>query len=313
LIANSFREIGGRTMESAGVPDSLAAGGGASHPLLPDYTEDEDEDGNDVTEVDQRRYLALGDNMEVEEQDALGGTPSDTKPRKEGQNLSLEVSRDVDESLSEKARAYILKNRTNTRFEDGLFGKVNPPDGKNSAVPPPHPPVPVTPILSSTASECDTKSNNKLDFPSQFFTIRAARLRSQRVTTLGGVPGFSRAGGDSGRPDNGFQVESDMRSFTVMNFHRTDANRNISSSVTVDLECLACATPHSVRENASAGLPFVVVLADQAFPPMIPGRDGRCIVVIRVKKMGFCLNLSRLSVTFLWNCWGQMDFSQGTV
>jgi hypothetical protein len=68
-----------------------------------------------------------------------------------------------------------------------------------------------------------------------------------------------------------------------MNFHRTNANRNISSSVTVDLECLACATPHSLRDNVSACLPLVVVLADQAFPPMIPGRDGRCIVIIRVE------------------------------
>jgi hypothetical protein len=271
-------------MDSAGAPDARATGGGATHTLLPDYTEDEDEDGNDMMEETQRRHLVLGDNMEVEEQGALGGTPMNTELLKEGQNLSPDASHDFEESVSEKARVFILKNRIKTRVEDSRFGSMNLPDGKNFAVAPPRPPVPnVMPNLPPTVSECDTKGNNKLDFPSQFFTIRAARFQSQKITTLGGVPGFSRMGGDSGRPDSGFRVEGDMRSFTVMNFHRTDANCNISSSVTVDLECLACATPHSLRDNVSAGLPLIIVLADQAFPPMIPGRDGRCIVVIRVE------------------------------
>jgi hypothetical protein len=113
--------------------------------------------------------------------------------------------------------------------------------------------------LSPAAIDFETNCKNNLDFPSQFYTIRAARFRSLRVTTLGGVLGFSRLGVESGRPDCGFRVEGDMRSFTVMNFHRTDANRNISSSVTVELECLACMAPHSLRDNAAAGLPLVVV------------------------------------------------------
>jgi hypothetical protein len=230
-------------MENAGIPDPGAVGGGGALPLLLDYTEDEDEGDIDTTEMGLRRHLLRGENMEVEDQGAVGGTSTDIKHRKEGQNLSPEVSQEFDESLSDKARAYILNNRTNARSDEGIFGKVNLLDDKNSAVPPPRPPVPLTTTLSSSASECDTKANNKLDFPSQFFTIRAARFRSQKVTTLGGVPGFSRSGGDSGRPDVGFRVDGDMRSFTIMNFHRTDANRNISSSVTVDLGCLACATP----------------------------------------------------------------------
>jgi hypothetical protein len=77
-----------------------------------------------------------------------------------------------------------------------------------------------------------------------------------------------------------------------MNFHRTDANRNISSSVTVELECLACVAPHSLRDNAAAGLPLVVVLADQAFPPMIPGCDGRCVVIVRVED-GFLFEIEQ--------------------
>ncbi len=139
MIVNFSREIDGRTKESAGAPDALATGGGATHSLLPDYTEDEDEDGNDMTEETQRRHLALGDNMEVEEQGALGGTPMNTEPLKEGQNLSPDASHDFEESVSEKARVYILKNRIKTRVEDSRFGNVNPPDGKNFAVAPPGP------------------------------------------------------------------------------------------------------------------------------------------------------------------------------
>jgi hypothetical protein len=303
-------------MENAGVPDPGAVDGGGALPLLSDYTEDEDEGDTDTTEMVLRRHLPQGENMEVEDQGAVGGASTDIKNRKEGQNLSPEspeLSQEFDESLSDKARAYILKNRTSVRSDGGIFGKVNLSDGKNSAVPPPRPPVPLTTTLSSSASECDTKINNKLDFPSQFFTIRAARFRSQKVTTLGGVPGFSRSGGDSGRPDVGFRVDGDMRSFTIMNFHRTDANRNISSSVTVDLGCLACATPHSIKDNASAGLPIVVVLADQAFPPMIPGRDGKCIVIIRVED-GFLFELEQAFVDIFVELLGPRgSLSRGSV
>jgi hypothetical protein len=68
-----------------------------------------------------------------------------------------------------------------------------------------------------------------------------------------------------------------------MNFHRTDVNRNISASVTVELSCLACDTQHSFKESIAAGIPLVVVLSDQAFPPVVPGKDKKCLVVVRVE------------------------------
>ncbi len=263
-------------MESTSAPDPGTTVVGATHTLLPDYTEDEDADDADTMEDAHRHRLTIGDSMDVEEDGAAGGLHL-SADAEEGQNLSLNASND---SVSEKARVFILKNRKKTAGDDKMSSGKNTQLKEVAAVAPPRPPVPPA---TQTFSDAGKVFTDKLDFPSQFFTIRAARLRAQNITTLGGVPGFSRLGGDSGRPDNGFRVEGDMRSFTVMNFHRTDANRNISSSVTVDLECLACATPHSLRDNNSSGVPVVVVLADQAFPPMIPGQDGRCIVIIRVE------------------------------
>jgi hypothetical protein len=68
-----------------------------------------------------------------------------------------------------------------------------------------------------------------------------------------------------------------------MNFHRTDVNRNISSSVTVGLECLSCDTGHSFKESIGVGVPAVLVLTDQSFPPVLPARDNKCFVIIRVE------------------------------
>jgi hypothetical protein len=84
-------------------------------------------------------------------------------------------------------------------------------------------------------------------------------------------------------PDSGFDIESDSRKFAVKNYHRLDVGRNISASVTVDLGCLACASPHSIREELGTGNAKVIVLSDQAFPPHLPTDDGRCVVVIRVE------------------------------
>ncbi len=127
-------------MESAGAPDARATGVGATHTLLSDYTEDEDADGNDMTEESQRRHLILGDIMDVEEQGAVGGLLLNTEPFKEGQNLSPDASNDLEESVLEKARVFILKNRKRTCVEDRVFGNKNTHDGETFAVAPPHPP-----------------------------------------------------------------------------------------------------------------------------------------------------------------------------
>jgi hypothetical protein len=78
-------------------------------------------------------------------------------------------------------------------------------------------------------------------------------------------------------------VDGDARCFAATNFHRTDVNRNISASVTVGLQCLACETGHSYRDSIGAGIPIVLVLSDQAFPAILPASDGNCIVIVRVE------------------------------
>jgi hypothetical protein len=156
-----------------------------------------------MAEETQRQHLDVRDSMEVEDLGAVGGTLLDIESQKERQNRSHAD----EESVSEKARVYIAKNRNKTRIEDGQFGNVSSFDEKNCAVAPPRPPVSILPTLSPAAIDFETNCKNNLDFPSQFYTIRAARFRSLRVTTLRRVPGFSRLGVESGRPDCGFRVE----------------------------------------------------------------------------------------------------------
>ncbi len=86
------------------------------------------------------------------------------------------------------------------------------------------------------------------------------------------------------RRDMGFKNDGDTRCFAAMNLHRTDVNRNIAVSVTVKLSCLACDTQHSFRESISAGIPLVVVRSDQVFPPILPGKDKKCLVVVRGRR-----------------------------
>jgi hypothetical protein len=68
-----------------------------------------------------------------------------------------------------------------------------------------------------------------------------------------------------------------------MNFHRTDVKRNVSASVTVELGCLACDTQHSFRDSINSGTPLVAFLMDQAFLPILPAKDNKCVVVVRVE------------------------------
>jgi hypothetical protein len=83
--------------------------------------------------------------------------------------------------------------------------------------------------------------------------------------------------------DPGFDVDGDQRKFSVKNYHRQDVGRNISSSVDVELMCLACCSPHSIAEGLGAGRAQVFVVSDQAFPALLPTDDGRCLVVVRVE------------------------------
>ena len=51
-----------------------------------------------------------------------------------------------------------------------------------------------------------------------------------------------------------------------------------------NLDCLACPAPHSLADRLTEeGRPVVFVLSDQAFPAMLPAKEGDCAVIIRVE------------------------------
>ncbi len=81
----------------------------------------------------------------------------------------------------------------------------------------------------------------------------------------------------------GFKNDGDARCYAAMNFHRTDVNRNISASVSVELSCLACDEQHSFWESILAGVPIVIALSVQAFPPILPAKNKKCVAIVHVE------------------------------
>jgi hypothetical protein len=138
------------------------------------------------------------------------------------------------------------------------------------------------------------EKEKKIEFPPQFFTIRATRARESAAEApqLGAISGYSRGSGGSSRRDLGFLVEGDHRCFVAKNIQRTDTMQNVSLSVTADLRCLACGSSHSYRDSLAAGKPLVVILSDQAFPPILPSGDNNCIVIIVGLRTANCTKLS---------------------
>jgi hypothetical protein len=126
-------------------------------------------------------------------------------------------------------------------------------------------------------------------FKPQYMAIKTSRERKEGSQTLGKIGNFSRAGGGvsvggGGAGGAGFAVVGNTRQFAAKNFHDTDGCHNISSSVDHDgLVCLACDPPHSLVSSMSRGEPVAVVVCDQNFPPIMPAKDGKCVVVIRVE------------------------------
>jgi hypothetical protein len=86
-------------------------------------------------------------------------------------------------------------------------------------------------------------------------------------------------------------VEGDTRQYSVQNYHVTVKKRNVSATISMPpigkddpMGCLSCPTPHSLAENLREGLPIVIFLTDQTFPPVLPPTgDGNCTVIIRVE------------------------------
>ncbi len=98
------------------------------------------------------------------------------------------------------------------------------------------------PAVPAPSPEIHGPSGKK--FPQQYYQIRANRLRTYNEVSLGGVGGDTRIGGERNRPDSGFNIPNDHRQMSAKNFHRVDVGRNISTSFSVDLGCLACSVPH---------------------------------------------------------------------
>jgi hypothetical protein len=143
----------------------------------------------------------------------------------------------------------------------------------------PHPPT--AQLEEKTVSAGKKKSC----FPPQYFTIRATKQRCSAPTVLGGVGSQGRSSQSAVHcsQDSGFDVCDDKRQYAAKNFHRMDVSRNISTSISADLECLACIDPHSVGGDILGGIPRVFVVSDQAFPPILPTEDGNCITIVRVE------------------------------
>jgi len=86
-------------------------------------------------------------------------------------------------------------------------------------------------------------------------------------------------------------VVGDTRQYSVQNYHITVKKRNVSATISMPpigkddpMGCLSCPTPHSIAESLREGLPIVIFLTDQTFPPVLPPTgDGNCTVIIRVE------------------------------
>ena len=86
-------------------------------------------------------------------------------------------------------------------------------------------------------------------------------------------------------------MEGDTRQYSVQNYHITVTKRNVSATISMPpigkddpMGCLSCPAPHSLAESIRDGLPIVIFLTDQTFPPVLPPTgDGNCSVIIRVE------------------------------
>jgi hypothetical protein len=102
-----------------------------------------------------------------------------------------ERSDKAEDSLSTKARQFIAKNKNrSTDSAKGCLGGIAVTITNAAEDPPP------SPAPSSNASQSKEKiCSEPIDFPPQFFTIRAARLRAANTTALGDTFGIRRGGG----------------------------------------------------------------------------------------------------------------------
>ncbi len=267
-----------------GDPECTGGAPGTDYPLDYDDTAGHHTDDEDETEEEEQMDVGAVEGDLTDETTTEGCGPSDSEMLKERTHGSIiTIPTDGHFTASEKAKKFIAENRSGC----GGAGKNMfslPSRNKNTAVPPLPPAHGENNLRYRTGSEgSGMEASGLIDFPPQFYTIRASRERTQNNVVLGAVHRFGREERCSERSNAGFRVENDARCFKAMNFHRTDVKRNVSASVTVDLECLSCENQHCIKNNINNSNPVVVVLTDQAFPPVLPAKDNKCVVVIRVE------------------------------
>jgi hypothetical protein len=129
--------------------------------------------------------------------------------------------------------------------------------------------------------------------PPAYSIIRAAKAKLLNAGRLGVVVGLDRTPsfGKIGYGKGGLVVQSDGRSYQTQNYHCTDKGLNMSVSLrrpiagaADDMACLACPNSHSFADRMEReGLPIVVIVSDQHFPPILPAANGDCAVIIRVE------------------------------
>jgi hypothetical protein len=119
-------------------------------------------------------------------------------------------------------------------------------------------------------------------FPPQYNSIRASRANAAPILPLGGIAGLGRdvAKNGIGAAIGGFDIVDNTRQFSVQNYHLVGQRRNVPSTESMPpiggpdpTGCLSCSDSLLLTESLGTvgkGAPVVIILSDQAFPPVLP-------------------------------------------
>jgi hypothetical protein len=128
----------------------------------------------------------------------------------------------------------------------------------------------------------EPSGSGKCSFPPAYNQVRKLRHTAQPYTELPDISGAKRSGNISIRNLPGFELPGDERQYIANNYHIPTLRKNVSTSFRKKddlLFCTACASEHSF----SGQVPFCLVLADQAFPPILPSNHNMCCAIIRLE------------------------------
>jgi hypothetical protein len=176
-------------------PDSRETGGGAepgiSPPILPDYEEEVESGMEGVSSEGREAALVYEEEycMEVEPEPDEEHLPKRADSNHKGRSYSIKSSQS-DSSVSEKAKKFIAENRPgSSKIQNIQTVRVDLEKKTVAAIPPP-PPALGKPDCGSNISHTEggggisascPNERDSIDFPPQFYMIRAARNRSANV------------------------------------------------------------------------------------------------------------------------------------